>query len=110
MKKPTMLTVAALAMALGASAWADDELARPNTPPDLTLLCYPKTPENTPDAVDIWLSQKALRTGSGSLYRVEVTPTQFRYVRAPNEYKWRELIEIDRVTGHLSVKFSSGVA
>jgi len=62
-----MLIAAALAMALGATAWADDELARPSTPPDLILLCYPKTPENTPDAVEIWLSQKTLRVRPGTL-------------------------------------------
>jgi hypothetical protein len=101
MKKLTAL--AALAITLGVPALADQELARPVEPPDLVLLCYPERKDlprgNKPDVVEIWLSQKVLTLGA-SLYRVDVTPTAFNF--GIDNKGWREVDEIDRLTGRLS--------
>ena len=35
------------------------------------------------------------------MYRVEVTPIRFHYGRTNKKFKWRELDEIDRLTGRL---------
>jgi hypothetical protein len=99
-----MAIVTALAVP-GLPTRADDELVRPNTPPDLILLCAEETGTYRlpgPVTAEIWFSQ-SLVSWMGKMYRARINTSTILFGLVDEAVA--DYGEINRVTGHWSVSF-----